>query len=162
MQQNMIDSGNVGSSIVGVSNIKPAINGLRVVCSGYSTGRAVEHRGATRFTIMVSGSTYPHKDSLKQLGLRWDATQKIWMGTVDRSQLQQVESLKDVRLCVVLHKETEACEDAELHKGPAAAREVVAEVTLALGQVSIVTPLTPAEPKAVGKAAEWFFCNLQN
>jgi hypothetical protein len=97
------------SETAGIVN---SINGgLRVVCSGYSAGQVVHHSEATRFTIMVSGSTYPHKDVLKGFGLRWDPAEKVWRGTIDRSQLQQVESLEDVRLCVVPSKETETSDE---------------------------------------------------
>jgi hypothetical protein len=94
--------------------------------------------------VMVSGGTYPHRDSLKQLGLRWDPAEKAWRGTVDRSQLKQVEGLDDVRLCVIPRNAP------EVPKEPEAAREVEAEVTPAPEQAPISTPPSPVEP--IGKA----------
>jgi hypothetical protein len=100
---------------------------------------------------MVSGSTYPHRDSLKQLGLRWDPAEKAWRGAVDRSQLKQVEGLDNVRLCVIPRN------------APEVAREVEAEVTPAPEQAPIATPPSPAEPidKAVHEdpvCGEKFIC----
>ena len=115
MQQKLSDSSGAGS-------VKPAGSGLRIVCSGYSTGRPVPHPvldGATRFSVMVSGSTYPHRDVLKGFGMRWDAAQKLWKGTVDRTRLQQVEKMNDVRLCVIPRKESENRKESEADNAPA-------------------------------------------
>ena len=36
-------------------------------------------------TVLVTGNTYPVKDSLKALGARWDATAKGWRVPADKA-----------------------------------------------------------------------------
>ena len=126
-----------------VGSANSVIDDLRIVCSGYSSGQAMQNSmmtSATRFTIMASGSTYPHRDVLKQLGLRWDHAEKAWRGTVDRDQLKQVERLDNVRLLVIPRNRAEVPKEPE------------SDVTPAPEKTADSPSTTPVEPKPVDKA----------
>jgi len=54
------------------------------------------------WAVRVSGDTYPHKDWLKGLGLRWDPYHKAWEGKATQAIL---DTLAQSGLCIVIIRE---------------------------------------------------------
>jgi hypothetical protein len=50
-------------------------------------------------TIAISGKTFDHKETLKQMGARWQPREKCWVITNTPEHMKQLKSLKTARRC---------------------------------------------------------------
>ena len=50
-------------------------------------------------TIAISGKTYEHKETLKQMGAQWQPREKCWVIVNTPEHMKQLKSLKTARRC---------------------------------------------------------------
>jgi len=51
-----------------------------------------------RKQTIVTGNTFEHKSLLKSMGLRWNPTQKAWVGFIESHLSKQLNKLDDLNI----------------------------------------------------------------